>query len=190
MEKINDHLGLIIKITAEQYRKHPTLKDNYSLDELINENYIKACSIIDSFDESRGVKVSTFLSKTLIYHTTLSHLRNKEVFRRKVVNGKDTFTLIGKDSMNEVISDDGKQMERGSTIPSNYNLENDVMDKIVIGQALSKLNNIRRQVIEEYFYNGLGQQEIAKKMNLAQASVSRNLKAALKELKEDMSNEN
>lgn len=188
MEKINinDHIGLIIKITTDQWKKNPNIRDNYSLEEMVNENYIKASKIADKYDETRGVKVSTFLAKPLIFNTALFHVRDKEQFRRQFINGKDVFTPIAKDSMNETFSKDGKLLERGDTIPSNYDLEEDIVNKMAINQALDKLAHTNRRIIEEYFYNGLNQNQIAAKLGLSQASVSRILKLSLKELKEEM----
>jgi RNA polymerase sigma-B factor len=61
----------------------------------------------------------------------------------------------------------------------------DVRDKkLLISEALSKLDNIEKTVITLKFFEGLTQQEIAKKLNTFQVNISRIQSRALKKLKE------
>jgi len=59
-----------------------------------------------------------------------------------------------------------------------------IEDKIALEQALSKLPEIQRKIIEFIFYQDLTQMEVAKILKISQSQVSRLLKIALKRLRE------
>lgn len=59
-----------------------------------------------------------------------------------------------------------------------------IEDKIALEQALAKLPEIHRKVIEYIFYQDLTQTEVAKILKISQAQVSRILRSALEKLKE------
>lgn len=61
-----------------------------------------------------------------------------------------------------------------------------IEDKIALEQALSKLPEIQRKIIEFIFYQDLTQTEVAKVLKISQSQVSRLLKSALKRLKDIM----
>lgn len=58
-----------------------------------------------------------------------------------------------------------------------------IEDKIALEQALSKLPEIQRKVIEYIFYQDLTQIEVAKILKISQSNVSRVLKTALENLR-------
>ncbi len=55
-------------------------------------------------------------------------------------------------------------------------------DRIMLGQAVARLKDVSREVIEFAFYEDLTQTEIAKKLGISQMQVSRRVRAALGEL--------
>ncbi|TYT22879.1 sigma-70 family RNA polymerase sigma factor [Dictyoglomus thermophilum] len=59
-----------------------------------------------------------------------------------------------------------------------------IEDKIALEQALAKLPDVQRKVIEYIFYQDLTQTEVAKILKISQAQVSRILRSALEKLKE------
>ncbi|ACI18924.1 sigma-70 family RNA polymerase sigma factor [Dictyoglomus thermophilum] len=59
-----------------------------------------------------------------------------------------------------------------------------IEDKIALEQALAKLPDIQRKVIEYIFYQDLTQTEVAKILKISQSQVSRILRSALEKLKE------
>jgi len=61
-----------------------------------------------------------------------------------------------------------------------------IEDKIALEQALSKLPEIQRKIVEFIFYQDLTQMEVAKALKISQSQVSRLLKSALKRLKDIM----
>ena len=58
-----------------------------------------------------------------------------------------------------------------------------IEDKIALEQALAKLPEVQRKVIEYIFYQDLTQTEVAKILKISQAQVSRILRSALENLK-------
>ncbi|MEN3012500.1 MAG: sigma-70 family RNA polymerase sigma factor [Dictyoglomus thermophilum] len=59
-----------------------------------------------------------------------------------------------------------------------------IEDKIALEQALAKLPDVQKKVIEYIFYQDLTQTEVAKILKISQAQVSRILRSALEKLKE------
>ena len=55
-------------------------------------------------------------------------------------------------------------------------------DRIMLGQAMARLKDVSREVIEFAFYEDLTQTEIAKNLGISQMQVSRRVRAALGEL--------
>ncbi|MBI6547015.1 MAG: sigma-70 family RNA polymerase sigma factor [Cyanobacteria bacterium NC_groundwater_1444_Ag_S-0.65um_54_12] len=55
-------------------------------------------------------------------------------------------------------------------------------DRIMLGQAMDRLRQVSREVIEFTFYQDLTQIEIAKKLGISQMQVSRRIRTALSEL--------
>ncbi|MBU6430420.1 MAG: sigma-70 family RNA polymerase sigma factor, partial [Cyanobacteria bacterium REEB65] len=55
-------------------------------------------------------------------------------------------------------------------------------DRIMLAQALERLKDVSREVIEFAFFEDLTQTEIAKKLGISQMQVSRRIRAALAEL--------
>lgn len=58
-----------------------------------------------------------------------------------------------------------------------------IEDKIALEQALAKLPDVQKKVIEYIFYQDLTQTEVAKILKISQAQVSRILRSALENLK-------
>lgn len=59
-----------------------------------------------------------------------------------------------------------------------------IEDKIALEQALAKLPDVQKKVIEYIFYQDLTQTEVAKILKISQSQVSRILRSALEKLKE------
>lgn len=79
-----------------------------------------------------------------------------------------------------------KSITIGDTIPSKINVEEEIILKEqqeYIINSLKYLSDIERQVLELYYDVELSQKEIASKLNISQAQVSRSLKRAIKKIK-------
>ncbi len=83
--------------------------------------------------------------------------------------------------------DDGsdKKIELKDKIPSKEN-EEDLVEKIMLKNAISNLSDRERQIIDLRFYKDKTQQEIARILNISQVQVSRLEKATINKLKQKM----
>ena len=103
--------------------------------------------------------------------------RVKEVFdidrRKQTVSLDQAANSIGDTSFSlfDKIADDNY-----------YNLEKFQEDKIIIADAVNRLDDQLKEVIKLFFYEDLSQTQISAKLNISQMQVSRRLKKALKVL--------
>ena len=61
--------------------------------------------------------------------------------------------------------------------------EDTIIDRIMIQEALSKLSNEERYIIEKRYFQDITQKDISKTMSIAQSKVCRIEKRALNKLK-------
>ena len=65
-------------------------------------------------------------------------------------------------------------------IADNNNNEEEKLNKMIIEEGISRLNNRLKNIIYDRYYNGKTQMEIAEEIGISQAQVSRLEKTALK----------
>lgn len=88
-------------------------------------------------------------------------------------------------SLNDVAyQDDGSPIFHIDQIKKDENRENQWFDRIVLKEALSKLDRQERQIIILRYFKDKTQMEVAKIMNLSQVQVSRLEKKILSKIKE------
>lgn len=68
-------------------------------------------------------------------------------------------------------------------VHSSYDPFDKILNEIMIGNALEKLNEKQREAVELYFFEELSQEEAARKIGITQASFSKRLDRALTTLK-------
>lgn len=76
-------------------------------------------------------------------------------------------------------------------IPSDFNVENNFIEQEEINalnNAISKLKPRDQLILKYYFYDGVKQKDIAKKLNVGQAYISKQIRIILEKLQKYMSN--
>jgi RNA polymerase sigma factor (sigma-70 family) len=68
-------------------------------------------------------------------------------------------------------------------VHSSYDPFDKILNEIMIGSALEKLNEKQREAVELYFFEELSQEEAAQKIGITQASFSKRLDRALTTLR-------
>ncbi len=91
-------------------------------------------------------------------------------------------------SLSQEVQNDGNgQMDLESQIPDRRHLIEDMQNKIDLYEAMNHLNQKELQIIQERYFKGHTQSEIAQDLFVSQAQVSRIEKQALSHLKKYMS---
>jgi len=148
-------------------------RDNYNLLKIPRDIYENFSSILNKIKQ---------LQKELGRSPTLEEISQyTKTNKEKLIEYTELFKLktLSIDSNNY---DNIKTMKEILT-DLKTNLE-DQDKKLLITEALSKLDNLEKTVIILKFFEGLTQQEIAKKLNTFQVNISRIQSRALKKLKE------
>lgn len=166
-----ENLGLTHFI-AQRY-----FHDYLTRDDLASCGAIALMDASRKFDESKGVKFSTFASKVINFQLC------------KVVRRTKSFQTA---SLNFVIDEEG--CELSEIIPSEVMVEKDVSVGIDVSNAMQQLNETEKFVIENrYGLNGkdsMIQSEIASFLNVSQMSISRIEKRALNKMRKYLEGEN
>lgn len=88
------------------------------------------------------------------------------------------------ESINSAVSDDGRELQ--SVLKSDDNMEEKVVDKLAIKEALSSLTARERRIIVMRYFNDKTQSQIAKTLNISQVQVSRIEKKVLLRMRDKM----
>lgn len=136
---------------------------------------------IDNDDLSQQIDLF-FIESILLYDSK----KDKSPIRHIVSKTKrDTWTYYRKE-MNYFVYDDFVQWtdDDSDTNPlSIQTKEDDVVDEIVIRQAIDLIPERYRYIVELYYFESLTQQEIAERLGIDQSNVNRALKRAREKLR-------
>lgn len=122
--------------------------------------------------------------------------------RKPTIKELEEFTKISKEkiieyleftnhklfSLENSVLEDNKPLKE--IITENKNITDEIENKISFQEALEKLNPLEKTVIILKFFEGLTQEEIARKLNTIQVNISRIQSKALKKLKDIVMNQN
>ena len=87
-------------------------------------------------------------------------------------------------SFDKPIINSGKETILYDIIPSNERISN--LDRISLKEELSKLDYIDKRILQERYYNGKTQSEVASILGMSQVKVSREEKKVLAKLRNNM----
>lgn len=180
MIKAEEHLRLAYKIASKFY------KDNKykSRDELNSAALLGLVLAVKRFDESKGVKFSTFATATIIGTIKNDFYLDKSNFIRKTVDGKGVFEQRSIDSLNRIIHLK-TDVEFIEWCGSDFDMDKEI-ENIDLKIAISKLDELQRKIINMIYFEGKSQNEIAKLLKTSQCTISRINKKALKILRESI----
>ncbi len=186
-------------------------------DDLFQVGMIGALIAYQKYDESLGVKYSTFAYKYILGEV-LKYLREDRNIRisrdiindyKKILIGREYIykeygymddnklcKILGitKDRLNEVLKYNDSILSLNKPIGYEITLEDTIKDEsmelndlISLKTALNELSNEERKLIYERYYNNLTQTELAKRDNISQVKVYRLERRILDKLKDKMS---
>ena len=159
---------------------------NYSdQDDLISIGTIGLIKGINSFDNTKGVKLATYAARC-IENEILMHFRTSKAKQQHVLLGE----AIDCDS-------EGNPLTIMDVICDDINIEDDIEEKIKVEKALDLINDIdneRDKQIIIYRFGLFGtipltQREVAKKLGISRSYVSRIEKRVLEDLKNKLLDE-
>lgn len=180
---------------------------NHNREDLIQAGRMGVIKAAENFDDSQGVKFSTFCEKYILGEV-LKYIREDKNIRvsrdfirlkRKIDIAREGFlaNTLREPTVEELsilINEDVNKISEALNINQNVrsidesidNSENltladtisqeeaiDRIDLINLNDALSSLEDSDRKIIEERYYNGKTQTELAKEMNISQVKVYR-----------------
>ena len=148
-------------------------------DEYYDLGLIGLVKAADTYDSKQGYTFSAYASRC-IFNEISQNIRRESSNKRKA----NSNTI----SLETVLIDDGKEVTLLDTIPSNYDLEEDILkkeQKELLRKALPKLRDSERELLVSYYcMEGKAKQKVlAEKIGVTQASISRKLKRIINKLK-------
>lgn len=170
-----DHMGLVNWV-ARKY--HQTYKDKYEYDDLVQVGCIGLCKAIEKFNPELGYEFTTYAVPKIKGQIAML-IRDDRFYP---IHKKDRFNPSSAFiSLNQLVSDEGS-IEYIDTIKGRDQLDS-VFERIDLENALSKLPDLERTVIDYYYFKDLTQTEIGELIGTSQNHVSRLLKRTLEKLK-------
>ncbi|WP_207727694.1 MULTISPECIES: sigma-70 family RNA polymerase sigma factor [Clostridium] len=159
MMDVTDHLALVNFVIKRHFASN---LNDYEYDDLFQIGCMGLIRAGNSFDNSRG-EFSTFAYKS-IYREILFFIIRQKNKRRNFLH-LDFFK---------------------ETIPDDKDYFNNVENKIIVKELLEKLTDLERKYVEENFFNGLKQTEIAFKYNKSRQSVSQVINYSIEKLRREV----
>lgn len=189
----------------------------YNKDDLFQVGMIGALTAYQKYDESLGVKYSTYAYKYILGEV-LKYLREDRNIRvsrdiindyKKILIGREYIYKeygrvensklckilgISEDRLNEVLKYNDNVTSLNKPIGDEITLEDtikdnsmDINDRVALKLAFKDLNSEEKRLIYERYYNNLTQTELAKRNNMSQVKVYRLERKILDKLKDKMS---
>lgn len=190
--------------------------NNYNRDDLFQAGKLGLLKASKNYDESLGIKFSTF-SEKYILGEILEYIRNDKNIKvsRDFIRLKKKIDLVIKDyyekknkyptvkEISYILNEDESKIievlntnQNVSSIDEKINDNEDILlkdtiskkesidtfDLICLKDALNDLTKEERNIINERYYNGKTQTELAKELNTSQVKVYRMEKKILNEL--------
>lgn len=180
MIRIEDHLGLAYKTASKFYKRN----GGRTVDEINSAALLGLVQAASRFDESKGLKFSTFAVPTIVGTIKCDFYKDKSKFIRKIKDGKEVHERINIDSLNRIVYLE-KDIEVIECCSSQFNMDNEV-EKINLQIAIDKLDELQRKIINMIYFEGKSQNEIARLLSTSQGNISRINRKALQALRESI----
>ena len=168
-----EHMGLACYLAKKMYAK---VKHKYELEELVQVAYVGLVEAANRFDESRGFKFATFAFHVITGKLMSFVIRDK---RYNATKGIPHGYII---ESYEHERDCGSLKDR----IGNDGFEENLIEEIALKEAIDKLTEKEKEVLQLYYFDDIKQTEIAKLFNTTQTQISRVNRRAIKKLKIEM----
>ena len=162
---------------------------NENADDLFQIGCIGLMKAVDNFDDTLNVKFSTYAVPMIIgeirrYLRDYNSIRVSRSLRDiayKAIYTKEN--MIKKNLKEPVYSEGGDTLYVMDQISDQKNKEDHWLENLSLREAMNRLNQREKHIIEMRFYEGRTQMEVADEIGISQAQVSRLEKNALKTMK-------
>jgi RNA polymerase sporulation-specific sigma factor len=152
----------------------------YEHDELFQTASIGLIKAYNSYDINKGYSFSTYLGRVVNNEILMFNRRS-----RKYINMESTEKVV-------CIDKDNNELVLMDLLADETNYEGLVLDSVdkeklplKIRTLLNSLDKREKDIITCIFFQGLKQQEVSKKLGLAQSYVSRIMQRGLKKMKDN-----
>lgn len=141
-------------------------------DELLSEAWLGAIRGLQTFDESKGMKLSSWVFLNIKYsiQTAVTKLGR---YVERIILGSDTFVLNPDSSCHRTSSSNENEL---------------TIDEELLYSAISKLSERKKTILVRVYLRGETQQNVATSLGISQSWCSRLLKSVLDELRENIRN--
>ena len=139
------------------------IKENYKED-IISEGMLGLCKAAHTFDESRGVRFSTYAAMCIRNAMLMFIRKTKKHFPREV----SLYETVGRDA-------DGKELTLADIIEDESQSEDEIITRIMLEDFEEKQASIDKKIINE-LKQGKRQIEIGRDLGMSQAQVSRRIR--------------
>ena len=142
-------------------------KNNYLIEfeDLIQIASVGLCKAVMSFDESRGIRLSTYAFRVI-------HNEVLMTIRQRTIESSQNIAYLGADVSIGDDSDDISQLS--NYISDNVDIEDEIITKISVKEAISKMKPKYARIVEYLLkHPGATQRECMQVFRLSQPSISR-----------------
>lgn len=159
-DDILQYEGMVNTIVAGYF------KSGIPRDELVSEAWMGAIRALQTFNNSKGMKQSSWVFLNIKYSIQTA-VTKRGRYAERIILGSDTFVLTPDSSSHR-------------TSPN----ENDLsMDEELLYSAISKLSERKKTILVRVYLRGETQQSVATSLGISQSWCSRLLKSVLEELR-------
>lgn len=159
----------------------------FSKEDLKQIALISAFKAYDTYDINKDVLFYSYLLKQVAYG--FSKYARDIIRVRKEGCNQYLYSEFSLDIIN--LNKDGQENSSiEDKIPNNYNLEEEIVNKLTVEQMLNTLTEKEKKIIKLLYFERKTQVEISAIMNTTQVQISRILKKTLKKMKENTNNIN
>lgn len=175
MINVEEHLGLVHMQVKRCYESYKELQE---YDDILQAGYLGLCKAANAFDETRGIKFSTYACRyisgeilNLVYRDTKHFTRTREGYMR-----------IFSDSLNEIVSvESDTPTEKIEFLEDKGLLFEEMEIRNLIESA--KLTEKQQKYISMHYYLGIKQCDIAEEVGIVPLSVNRVIKKGLEKMR-------
>lgn len=176
MFDITEYKNMVWSISL-QFHKNKEIKYKYELEDLIQIGYLGLLKAARKFDETKGLKFSTY-AFPMIKYEIMKTMRDDKFYPCENRDKRMFSTVDSLDKHNGLFDD------HEVTLVDLLTDNTDFTDKSIFCLELENLPENYKQILKSRYYLEKSQCEIAKDLNINQPKVHRLEKKALKHLKQ------
>lgn len=177
---IENNINLVHFIARKLFSKFAS---RYTYDEMVSFGIEGLMFAAQRFDSSKGTQFSTYAFIRI--HGQILHRVRDDKFYPYVGNRQDRLTGIERlFSLNSIVLSDEKERTEYIDKFNDEKSEKDILNNLLVHEAISLLPEDLRQIIELRYLQGLSQPKISKLIGFSQIKVSRLERKAIKMIRD------